>query len=74
MGITTFSSHITGLRYMDAFMHLIRENKMPLRFGYTDYFGLKAIPNPHRFYLRLGDMAGLGTGLLLADRGWTFRT
>jgi predicted amidohydrolase YtcJ len=61
MGITTFSSHITGLRYMDAFMHLVRTNKMPLRFGYTDYFGFEGNPEPATFYQRLGDMAGLGT-------------
>ena len=61
LGITTFSSHITGLRFMDAFMKLVRENKMPMRFAYTDYFGFEGNPDPSSFYLRLGDMAGLGT-------------
>jgi predicted amidohydrolase YtcJ len=61
LGITTFSSHITGLRFMDAFMKLVRDQQMPIRFAYTDYFGFEGNPDPASFYLRLGDMAGLGT-------------
>jgi predicted amidohydrolase YtcJ len=61
LGITTYSSHIVGLVYMNAFMKLVRENRMPIRFGYTDYFGFEGNDNPAGFYLRLGDMAGLGT-------------
>lgn len=61
IGITTYSSHITGLRFMDAFMKLVRDNRMPIRFAYTDYFGFEGNPDPSSFYLRLGDMAGLGT-------------
>lgn len=61
IGITTFSSHITGLRFMDAFMKLVREEKMPIRFAYSDYFGFEGNPDPSSFYLRLGDMQGLGT-------------
>ncbi len=61
IGITTYSSHMVGLVYMHAFMKLQRENRMPLRFAYTDYFGFEGNANPSAFYLRLGDMAGLGT-------------
>lgn len=61
LGITTYSSHITGLRFMDAFMKLIRDHNMPIRFGWSDYFGFEGNPDPASFYLRLGDMAGWGT-------------
>jgi predicted amidohydrolase YtcJ len=61
MGITTFSSHIEGIRFFDAFQKLVRENKMPMRFAYSHYFGFEGNPDPSAFYLRMGDMAGLGT-------------
>ena len=61
IGITTYSSHMVGLVYMSAFMKLVREDRMPIRFAYTDYFGFEGNPDPSSFYLRLGDMAGLGT-------------
>lgn len=61
MGITTFSSHIEGIRFFDAFMKLVRENKMPMRFAYSHYFGFEGNADPAAFYLRFGDMAGLGT-------------
>jgi predicted amidohydrolase YtcJ len=61
LGITTYSSHMVGLVYMSAFMKLVREDRMPIRFAYTDYFGFEGNANPSAFYLRLGDMAGLGT-------------
>jgi predicted amidohydrolase YtcJ len=61
LGITTYSSHMVGLVYMDAFMRLVRQNRMPIRFAYTHYFGFEGNANPSAFYLRLGDMAGLGT-------------
>ncbi|MBI4483562.1 MAG: amidohydrolase family protein [Acidobacteria bacterium] len=60
LGTTTFSSHIMGLRFFDALMNLYREGQMPIRFGYTHYFGFQNNPDPASFYLRLGDMAGLG--------------
>ena len=31
IGITTFSSHITGLRFIDAYMQLVRSKTMPIR-------------------------------------------
>lgn len=59
-GITTFSSHITGARYFDAYMKLVREHKMPLRFAYTHYMGGLSNPGLEVFAARMGDMAGLG--------------
>ena len=60
-GITTFSSHMMGLQFLNAYQRLVREDRMPIRFAYTHYFGFQDNPDPASFYLRLGDMAGLGT-------------
>ena len=60
-GNTTFSSHITGARYFDAYMKLVREGRMPLRFAYTHYMGGLFNPGMEVFAARMGDMAGLGT-------------
>ena len=38
-GITTYSSHIMGIQNLDAYMRLFRENRMPIRFGFTHYTG-----------------------------------
>lgn len=59
-GITTFSSHITGARYFDAYMKLVRERRMPIRFAYTHYMGALVNPALNVFAARMGDMAGLG--------------
>jgi predicted amidohydrolase YtcJ len=61
LGITTFASHIEGIKFFDAFMKLVREDKMPIRFAYSHYFGFEGNDNPAAFYMRMGDMAGLGT-------------
>jgi predicted amidohydrolase YtcJ len=37
-GFTTFSSHIVGLRKMPAYMKLVRENRMPMRFAFSHRF------------------------------------
>jgi predicted amidohydrolase YtcJ len=60
VGITAFSSHIMGTKYIDAIMKLNREGRMPIRFGYTHYDGFQANPDPASFYRRMGDLAGLG--------------
>ena len=60
-GITTFASHMMGLQYLNAYQILIREDRMPIRYAYTHYFGFQNNPEPAAFYMRLGDMAGLGT-------------
>ncbi len=66
VGITTFSSHMMGLQFLNAYQRLVREDRMPIRFAFTHYFGFQDNPDPASFYLRLGDLAGLGT-----DYFWT---
>lgn len=62
VGITTYVSHIMGQRFLDAFNLLARQNRMPIRFGYTHWYGFAAgFPDPANFYRRVGDMAGMGT-------------
>ncbi len=62
VGITTFVSHLMGQRFLDAFNHLARADRMPIRFAYTHWYGLAAgYPDPENFYRRMGDMAGMGT-------------
>jgi predicted amidohydrolase YtcJ len=62
VGITTYVSHIMGQRFLDAFNYLARRNRMPIRFGYTHWYGFAAgYPDPANFYRRVGDMAGMGT-------------
>ena len=56
--------YITGLRFIDAYMQLVRSKTMPIRFGYTHYFGFEANSDPVSFYTRLGDMAGMGSDFL----------
>ncbi|MCZ6751051.1 MAG: amidohydrolase family protein [Acidobacteria bacterium] len=62
VGITTYSSHIMGLRFLDAFNILVRQNRMPIRFAYTHWFGFQAgYGDAANFYRRMGDMAGMGS-------------
>jgi hypothetical protein len=64
-GITAFASHIMGLRFLDAFNLLDRQNRMPIRFAYTHYFGFQAgYQEAANFYRRMGDMAGMGSDFL----------
>jgi predicted amidohydrolase YtcJ len=60
VGITSFASHMMGLQFLNAYQKLVREDRMPIRFAYTHYFGFQNNPDPAAFYTRLGDMAGLG--------------
>jgi len=77
LGTTAFSSHIIGLRFFDALAKLDREKQMPIRFGYTHYYGFQVNPDPSAFYMRFGDMAGMGSdffwqsgvGLMSVDSG-----
>jgi len=62
VGITTYSSHIMGQRFLDAFNYLARRDRMPIRFGYTHWYGFAAgYADPALFYKRVGDMALMGT-------------
>ena len=66
VGITAFASHMMGLQFMNAYQKLSREDRMPIRFAYTHYFGFQNNPDPAAFYTRLGDQAGMGN-----DYFWT---
>ncbi|MBI4483285.1 MAG: amidohydrolase family protein [Acidobacteria bacterium] len=61
-GMTSFSSHITGINNFNAYMYLLRKyGRLPIRFAFSTYAGFQ--PNPEGasgFYFRLGDRAGLG--------------
>ena len=60
-GFTTFSSHIVGLRIFDAYRKLDREGRLPIRFAFAHRYGQQVEPDPAGFFMRLGDLAGLGT-------------
>lgn len=60
VGITTFCSHMMGLQFLNAYQNLSREDRQPVRYAYTNYFGFQDNPDPEAYYLRLGDHAGLG--------------
>jgi len=60
VGITTFSSHMMGLQFLNVYQILSQEDRQPVRYAYTNYFGFQDNPDPEAYYLRLGDMAGLG--------------
>lgn len=65
-GITTFTSHMMGLRFMDAYRYLEARKDLPIRFAWTHYYGFQDNPDPAAFYTRLGDLAGMGS-----DYFWT---
>ncbi len=60
LGLTSYSSHIVGLRIWDGYMKLVRERRMPIRFYYSHRFAQQVEPDMAGFFMRLGDMAGLG--------------
>jgi predicted amidohydrolase YtcJ len=60
VGITTFASHMMGLQYLNVYQKLSQEDRQPVRYAYTNYFGFQNNPDPEGYYLRLGDHAGLG--------------
>ena len=59
-GITTFSSHIIGLRFMPAYSLLRREGRMPIRFGWAHRLCQLVDPNIAGCFLRVGDLADVG--------------
>ena len=61
VGFTSFSSHIVGLRLFDAYRMLDRQSRLPLRFAFAHRYGQQVEPDPAGFFMRMGDMAGLGT-------------
>ena len=60
LGLTTFSSHIVGLRIHDGYMKMVREGRMPIRFAYAQRFCQQVEPDMAGCFMRLGDTAGLG--------------
>ena len=60
LGLTTFSSHIVGLRIHDAYMKMVRDGTMPIRFGFAHRFCQQVEPDMAGCFMRLGDMEGLG--------------
>ncbi len=63
-GITSYVSHIMGERFLDAFNMLVRQNRMPVRFGYTHWFGFAAgYADSEIFYKKMGDMRGHGSDM-----------
>lgn len=60
VGITTFCSHMMGLQFLNAYQTLFKEDRQPIRYAYTNYFGFQDNPDPAAYYLRLGDTATLG--------------
>jgi predicted amidohydrolase YtcJ len=59
-GFTTFSSHIVGLRKMPAYTQLVKQNRMPVRFGFSNRFCQQVEVDIPGCFLRAGDYAGLG--------------
>jgi predicted amidohydrolase YtcJ len=76
-GITTYSSHVMGIQNLDAYMRLFREERMPIRFGFTHYTGFTMNRDAEGFYRRMGDLFQLGNeymwfqaiGLGMIDHG-----
>ena len=76
-GITTYSSHIMGIQNIDAYMRLFREDRLPIRFGFTHYTGFVMNRDAEGFYRRMGDLFQLGNeymwfqaiGLGMIDHG-----
>jgi predicted amidohydrolase YtcJ len=60
LGLTTFSSHIVGLRIHDAYMKMVRDGTMPIRFGFAHRFCQQVEPEMAGCFMRIGDMEGLG--------------
>ena len=76
-GITTYSSHIMGIQNIDGYMRLFREDRLPIRFGFTHYTGFTMNRDAEGFYRRMGDLFQLGNeymwfqaiGLGMIDHG-----
>ena len=59
-GFTTYSSHLSGLKYMTAFQKLIKQDRMPVRFAFAHRYCQEFYGDLAGCYLRLGDMTGMG--------------
>jgi predicted amidohydrolase YtcJ len=59
-GITTFSSHIVGLRFMPAYDMLRKEGRMPIRFGWAHRLCQLVEENVPGCFLHLGPVQSIG--------------
>jgi predicted amidohydrolase YtcJ len=59
-GFTTFSSHIVGLNKMPAYMQLVSEGRMPVRFAFSDRYCQQVETDIPGCFLRALDVDGLG--------------
>ena len=59
-GITTFSSHIVGLRFMPAYALLRKEGRMPIRFGWAHRLCQLVEDNVPGCFLHLGSIQNVG--------------
>jgi len=59
-GITTFSSHIVGLRFMPAYDLLRKEGRMPIRFGWAHRLCQLVEENVPGCFLHLGAIQNVG--------------
>ena len=61
VGVTTYTSHLMGERFQDAFQLLQREGRSPVRMAFYHWEGLAAgFPDSALFYRKMGDIAGMG--------------
>ena len=59
-GVTTYSSHIQGIAFMPAFQKLVREDRMPIRFGFAYRYCYEFNADMASCFRRHGDWAGMG--------------
>ena len=59
-GFTTYSSHMQGLMFMPAFQKLVREDRMPIRFGFAYRYCAEFNADMAGCFRRHGDWAGMG--------------
>ncbi|MBI3934274.1 MAG: amidohydrolase family protein [Acidobacteria bacterium] len=60
-GVSTYTSHLMGERFQDAFRLLQREGRMPLRMAFYHWEALAAgFSDTALFYRKMGDWTGMG--------------
>jgi predicted amidohydrolase YtcJ len=61
VGVTTYTSHLMGERFQDAFRLLQKEGRSPVRMAFYHWNGLAAgFPDSALFYRKMGDWSGMG--------------
>jgi predicted amidohydrolase YtcJ len=61
IGVTTYTSHLMGERFQDAFKILQNEGRSPVRMAFYHWEGLAAgFPDSALFYRKMGDWTGMG--------------